>query len=1191
MRTILGCTFTLMTLLFFQKMSSQESLPNKQVSHIFYAIGDVGEAIDFKIAKQNFNALKEILKQAPKNSTLLFLGNNFSKNSFSKIVVPNKRNTSGQINSMANIINTFNGNSIFIPGNTDWDFGPKGLKKQENLIEKVLGESAFQPENGCPIKRIKVNSEIDLIILDSQWAIMNWDKYPTLNNDCDIKTKEDFYEQVENKIKKGEGKTVILAAHHPVKSMGSYGDRFSFGLNPQNLSNRHYKEFSDRIITIAKQTEKVILLSGHDNSLQYLKEKGIPIIISGSGSRGSRVSNVKKGFTASDIGFSKLTQFVDGAVWVSFYGNSNGYVGSLYNAEILPPNVYYEDAKYHKQIVPQYVWESIYTKDELKNGRLYKALLGNHYREDYTTKVKLKTVLLDTLYGGLTPLRMGGGHQTNSIRLTDRNGREYTMRSAKKSALRFLQYFLFKTQYLEADVADTFFIELLQDYWTTANPYGVLTIADLADAIGVLHPNPRLFYVPKQKALGKYNDSFGNKIYFIEERLADGHKNARSLGNSNEIVNTAELLEKLRSKEDFFIDEQLYIRARIFDNLIGDWDRHADQWKWAKTKTSVGETIYLPIPRDRDQAFSDFDGAFLRLLTSLNPPLRFMQRYNGDYNYSRWFNDAGDDIDFAVLKNHTRTDWIKQARFIKANLTEDVIEKAFENLPKEIDQKRMASVKSALKKRLGNIEINATEVYEYLARHIFITGTDKEDYFEIIRMPNGKTKVKGYKNANAEDRLKFWDATYNSEDTHEIWIYGLNDSDTFRVSGKGNNKIHIKIIGGNGKDTYRIENKRNIKVYDQKSKKNTFEKPVSKFLSDKYDLNTYYFKNNRKNISSFKPLLAYEPDDGLGIGLQFNHQKNSLVRNPFTDDHRFEFAYYPSTTSVNIKYQGEFASIFDKINLAVELNYSSPNYTDNFFGFGNGTQNFDDDFGSDFNRVRIQKSLIAPSLVYRGFQGSIISTGISYENFEVERTNKRFIDTAPLNQNIFDIQHFIGVHGSFEYDNLRNIPISKAGIGFKLTGGYITSLNENRSFPYLISQARIATKLDKRERIVLASKIKTRINFNNEFEFYQGATIGGNDGLRGFREQRFTGKRSFYHSTDLRFALGKLRNKIIPIGMGTYAGFDYGRVWIENDNSNTWHTSVGGGIYFSLSGFTAFNIAYFSSDEGGRVTLGLNLPF
>jgi hypothetical protein len=36
--------------------------------------------------------------------------------------------------------------------------------------------------------------------------------------------------------------------------------------------------------------------------------------------------------------------------------------------------------------------------------------------------------------------------------------------------------------------------------------------------------------------------------------------------------------------------------------LIGDWDRHDDQWRWAAFDEGK-QTVFKAIPRDRDQAF------------------------------------------------------------------------------------------------------------------------------------------------------------------------------------------------------------------------------------------------------------------------------------------------------------------------------------------------------------------------------------------------------------------------------------------------------------------------------------------------------------------------------------------------------------------------------------------------------------
>ena len=42
----------------------------------------------------------------------------------------------------------------------------------------------------------------------------------------------------------------------------------------------------------------------------------------------------------------------------------------------------------------------------------------------------------------------------------------------------------------------------------------------------------------------------------------------------------------------------------LFDLIIGDWDRHEDQWRWAEQEDGKDE-IYEPIARDRDQTFFD----------------------------------------------------------------------------------------------------------------------------------------------------------------------------------------------------------------------------------------------------------------------------------------------------------------------------------------------------------------------------------------------------------------------------------------------------------------------------------------------------------------------------------------------------------------------------------------------------------
>ena len=135
-------------------------------------------------------------------------------------------------------------------------------------------------------------------------------------------------------------------------------------------------------------------------------------------------------------------------------------------------------------------------------------------------------------------------------------------------------------------------------------------------------------------------------------------------------------------------------------------------------------------------------------------------------------------------------------------------------------------------------------------------------------------------------------------------------------------------------------------------------------------------------------------------------------------------------------------------------------------------------------------------------------------------------------------------------------------------------------------------------QFVLATKLKGHVNFGNNFEFYQAANIGANNGLRGYSTERFTGKSAFVQSTDLRLNLHKMKTGLLPIYIGVYGGFDYGRVWVNDSlvldpsfNSNKWNTSAGGGVFINAIDLMTFNLSAFNSADGLRLAFKLGFGF
>ena len=88
--------------------------------------------------------------------------------------------------------------------------------------------------------------------------------------------------------------------------------------------------------------------------------------------------------------------------------------------------------------------------------------------------------------------------------------------------------------------------------------------------------------------------------------------------------------------------------------LVGDWDRHNDQWRWAEFETENGEHYFKPIPRDRDQVFSNFDGAFFATLKGLTGFAKQFGEYGEDIDDVSWFNTAAIGLDRSLIQNQGR---------------------------------------------------------------------------------------------------------------------------------------------------------------------------------------------------------------------------------------------------------------------------------------------------------------------------------------------------------------------------------------------------------------------------------------------------------------------------------------------------------------------------------------------------------
>lgn len=1183
--------------------------------HTFFLVGDAGDTT-YPHARKTLNLLEEAFAETPKNSTLLFLGDNiYPKGLPADTTNVDYPEAESRLKLQLETASKFEGATVFIPGNHDWYNGIDGLKAQEAYVADFLQQKkAFLPRKSCAIETLKINDNVGLIVIDSEWFLQDWNKYPTINDECDFRTRDEFLDELKSEINKNQNKFTIIAMHHPLITYGPHGGVYSArqhlypinngvpmpflgtvinflrkttGASPQDNQNKQYRALVDHIKPMVQNLDNVLVVSGHDHNLQYIEEDGIKQLISGSASKREAARAVgEKGFSFGGFGFTKLDVFEDQSAILSFFSTESA-LKQIHQILIAPESQ--NSISVFEKNDDKTVVSSIYNGQKPKS-KFYKYLWGDHYRPYYSLPIEARLVKIDTLFGGLRPSISGGGTQSESLRLVDAQGKEYVMRALKKNATRFLQS-VFSDQNALKSFEDTYAEKFIFDFYTTAHPFTPFIIDDLAKPLGIYHTNPQLYFVPQQPRLGKYNTTFGSKLFMIEERQTDEHIDLASFGKPQSIIGTDDLLKNLRKDEKYKVDEDAYIRARLFDMLIGDWDRHQDQWRWSEF--AIGDRIvYKPIPRDRDQAFAKVDGALLKLLVKI-PGARHITNFEADYPSEKWFNFSAHPLDVAFIKEATSEDWSRHAKFIVQELTQQQIDTAFAKLPIEIrNDATTQSIKSALANRKLHLEDFALTYYKLLQERIILTGTDKKDKFTVERLPSNKTKITHIRTKQSGDQFMF-SRSYNNSETKEIWIYGLGDDDIFEVTGDQKSSITIRLIGGQNHDNYTIQNGKKIKIYDYKSKNNTISATngASVNLKDDYEINEYHYKKPKYSQTFTLPMLGYNPDDGVKVGGIFTYTHQGF-KNPFTSKHNFGAYYYFATDGFELSYKGDFTKVVGNMNLQIDALYTSPNFSTNFFGYGNQTQNFDSDTGMDFNRVRIQTVRMAPSLKYEGRFGSEVILKASFENIDVERTPNRFVANGSLPERIFEDQQFATASFTYAYNNYDDKSNPTLGFTFSASSGWTTNLSDTkRNFPYFEGHLGFSHYLDNSKKLVLGTLVKGKALLNNNFEFYQGATLGGDYDLRGFRDARFVGKQSFYQSTDLRWNMGSIKKNLLPMTYGILGGYDYGRVWLDGENSNKWHQSVGGGIWLNAMQLATARLTFFNSADGNRIAFGLGFGF
>jgi hypothetical protein len=806
-------------------------------------------------------------------------------------------------------------------------------------------------------------------------------------------------------------------------------------------------------------------------------------------------------------------------------------------------------------------------------------LWGSHYRKEWATPVQMPLFYLDTAQGGLYPYAAGGGRQSKTLRLRNAKGREYVLRSIDKSF----------NNTLPPIYQNTFIENIINDQVSSAHPYAAVTIPPMARASKIYHARPQAVYVPQQDRLDSFNEKFGNDLYFFEQRPDNNWEEEENFGNSSNIISTENLLQLLLEDNNTRVDQLAFIRARLFDMFVGDWGRHEDQWRWALDTTTRIKSLYKPIPRDRDQTYTKFEGFLLKFGLAA-ADLGHLKSFDGKIKDITSYNFSARNLDRRLANETTLTQWTETAKDLQVLLTDGVIESSVNQLPKEVFPISGPEIIQKLKSRRDDLVTHAGNYYRFISKEVDVIGSYGRDYFEVKRLNDEETGVNLY-NVNddgSKAALPLYSRIFKNNETEEVRLYGLKGNDQYHIEGAVLQGIKVRIVGGSDKDEVRdastVQGKNRTHIYDNNDNSITTSSSTKLHLSEDSSIHSYQYDAFAYDDKGIKPSIFYNYEDKLYIGVGYEATKQRWRKAEFGSKHGIFARYSIFQKAMSFTYKGEVNSFSGKWNLGLGANYDLVRWT-NFFGVGNETA-LDDDADNSFYRMRSREAS-AGFILHRNF-GKLFRLGVGpyYQMVDIISDEERFVaKTYGAIKDIYEAKHFGGAALRIILDGVDNEVLPTRGIQFATGVAHTINLNDNnKSFQKYAGEFNFYIPLSK--RFVLSGRSGAAAVKGNP-EFYQLATIGGSETVRGYKRDRFYGTSGVYNANELQW-LFNIRSKIFNGKGGLFGFYDQGRVWNNGETSNLWHQGYGGGIMLSPFNKITAALSYGISSENSLIHIRLN---
>lgn len=796
-------------------------------------------------------------------------------------------------------------------------------------------------------------------------------------------------------------------------------------------------------------------------------------------------------------------------------------------------------------------------------GFFHRVFLGDEYRALWAAPIRVPVLDLQRVAGGLEVDRRTSGKETLGLVMKGKDGREYRFRSIDKDP----------TNILPREYHDSVVDDIVQDQIAATFPGGTVAVSPLLRAAGVMHAEPVLVVLPDDPVLGEFREKYAGLVGTFEEHAeADAH----TFG-AIDIDSGEKMWKRMDEDPAEQPDARAFLRARLIDILAGDFDRHRDQWRWAKVS---GEEKWQPIPEDRDQAFIRFQGVIPGL--GHVHAKRFVS-FDEEYPHAQDITFNGRDNDRRILVDLERPAWDEITKDVQQRITNDVIAEAVNALPPSYRKIEGATLEARLRSRRDKLPQIATEFYELLAQRVDLRGTGRADVVTIGHRDNGDVAIAI---TSRGESAPYRQRVFHPDETGEVRIYLQGGADSVVTTGSPS-KITVRVIAGDGDDHVDDRAGTALRVYDAQGD-NTILRGHGTRLSTRP-----YTPPKREKAEwipprdwggglSFFPFVAGDSDVGVLLVAGVRQKTYGFRKDPWAREQTLRVLYGTKPNEWAADYRGKFRSENSKLIAQLNASASAIDFL-HFYGFGNETSAPGSSSRYDAD---VTQYVIEPALAWSLGEESYLTVSARGKLTHSTPGSNLLTEADPYGTgDFFQFGPVLSV--LWDHRHAKTTPLS--GFKAQLDAAIFPPLHRVES-TFGEVHGEVSYSYPVFSALTLAARGGGK-HVLGDTPYYEAAYLGGVETLRGFPSQRFAGDSAVYGSAEIRIPLTP--GDFLPSGsVGIFGLYDVGRVYLDGEASDRWHSAAGGGVWITRPGTgSALSLSVASGDEGTRFYVQSRLWF